>query len=158
MMREFRQTLGLVPCGAFYLDPAFLVALLAGATFWIALWLATPISPLPWSRMLSWQYTSLVLWQPCAEEVGFRGILQRTARQVAWGRRSCGQISGANAAVSVLFVLVHLWHHPPLWALAVLLPSLVFGWLRDHYGSVYPCMVLHAFYNAGYFWLAGLPG
>jgi membrane protease YdiL (CAAX protease family) len=39
----------------------------------------------------------------------------------------------------------------------VLFPSLIFGYFRDRYTSIYPCMVLHAFYNAGYFGLTGLP-
>lgn len=156
-MRAFRQTLGLVPCGAFYLDTAFIAILLAGVAFWLVLWLAAPVAPLSWAQMLSWPYAALVLWQPGMEELGFRGILQGTARQFAWGQWSYGQLSGANLAVSTLFTLAHLWAHQPLWALAVLLPSLVFGWLRDRYGSVYPCMALHVFYNGGYFWLAGLP-
>jgi membrane protease YdiL (CAAX protease family) len=37
----------------------------------------------------------------------------------------------------------------------VFLPSLCFGFVRDRFGSVYPSIALHAFYNHGYFLLVG---
>jgi hypothetical protein len=45
---------------------------------------------------------------------------------------------------------MHLWSHPAGWAAAVIVPSLVFGYVRDRYQSVYPSIVLHLYYNAGY--------
>ena len=50
----------------------------------------------------------------------------------------------------------HWFTHPPLWALSVLIPSLVFGLVRDRLQSTYPAIVLHSFYNSGYFILAGV--
>jgi membrane protease YdiL (CAAX protease family) len=149
--------LGLQPERAFYRDRRFFLALLAGVVFWLLLGLTSPRSPLTWQQLVSWRFFSLALWQPCWEELLFRGVLQGGARQYAWGQWCWRGLTGANVVVSVLFMAGHWFYHPPLWACAVLLPSLLFGWMRDRYGSVYPAMVLHAFYNAGYFWLTGFP-
>ena len=151
------STLGLQPCRAFYREKEFLGALLAGGIFWLLLVLTFPVSPLSWPEMMSWPFVSLALVQPAAEELVFRGALQGAVARLAWGRWSWHGYTSANAVVSWLFMLGHWWRHPPLWALAVLLPSLLFGWLRDRYGSVYPAMALHMVYNTGYFWLTGLP-
>jgi CAAX protease family protein len=156
-MDALRCRLGLQACRAFYRDGVFHLALLAGGGFWGVLWLATPVAPLSWQQVVTWRFVSLALWQPCWEEVLFRGVLQGSARRYAWGRRSWWGISGANAATALLFALAHLWTHAPLWAAAVLLPGLLFGILRDRYGRVYPAIILHMFYNTGYFWLTGLP-
>jgi membrane protease YdiL (CAAX protease family) len=107
--------------------------------------------------VFSWGFCFLVLWQPCLEEVLFRGVLQGHLYQQSWGWRAWHGVTVANATTSLLFMLGHWWQHPPLWALAVLGPSCLFGYFRDRYASVYPSMALHAFYNAGYFVLTGLP-
>jgi hypothetical protein len=156
-MDVLMRTLGLQVCRAFHRDGVFLAALLAGGGFWGLLWLTMPVAPLSWRQVVSWQFVSLALWQPCWEELLFRGVLQGYAGQFAWGQRCWQGISGANAATALLFTLAHGWAHPPLWAMAVLLPALLFGWLRERYGSVYPAIALHMFYNTGYFWLTGLP-
>ena len=61
----------------------------------------------------------------------------------------------ANLIVSLLFVLAHLASNSISWSLLVFVPSLCFGFARDRFGSVYPAITLHAFYNAGYFLLIG---
>jgi len=115
------------------------------------------VQPLALRQVLSWGFLSLALWQPLWEEVFFRGLLQGHLWQRSWGRRAWGGVTVANGAASLLFALGHLWHHPPLWALAVLPPSLLFGYVRDRHMSVYPAIALHVVYNAGYFWVIGLP-
>jgi membrane protease YdiL (CAAX protease family) len=52
--------------------------------------------------------------------------------------------------VTVAFVLLHLRAQPLAWALAVAAPSLVFGHLRERFGSVWPAVLVHAVYNAGF--------
>lgn len=151
------STLGLQSCQAFYRERAFLVALMAGGMFWLILALTVPVSPLSWPQLMSWQFVSLALVQPCIEECLFRGALQGAVKRCTWGQRAWHGCTSANAIVSLLFMVGHWWQHPPLWALAVLLPALLFGWLRDRYDSVYPPMALHTVYNTGYFWLTGLP-
>lgn len=156
-MRTVLYTLGLACCPPFYRDILFWLAMLAGVGFWAALWLGVPVYPITPAQVLSLTFVSLVVWQPVLEECLFRGGLQGQLCRQSWGQqRWCG-VTAANGCTSLLFALGHGWSHPPLWAAAVLLPSLVFGYCRDRYASIYPCMVLHAFYNAGYFSLTGLP-
>ena len=156
-MRAVAFTLGLAWCPSFYRDSLFSVALLAGGGFWLGLWLCVPVHPITLAQVLSSAFLSIVILHPLLEELLFRGYLQGQLRQQSWGQQCWGGLTVANGLTSLLFVAGHWWSHPPLWAAAVLVPSLIFGYCRDRYTSVYPCMVLHAFYNAGYFGLTGLP-
>ncbi|MBS0152545.1 MAG: CPBP family intramembrane metalloprotease [Nitrospira sp.] len=61
----------------------------------------------------------------------------------------------SNFVVSLLFVLAHLVSHSISWSLLVFASSLCFGFVRDRFGSIYPAIALHAFYNTGYFLLVG---
>lgn len=156
-MSEIKHALGLRFAGPFHRDRAFWAALWVGVGFWAALWWWVPVDPITPRQAVSWAFVSVAIWQPLAEELIFRGFLQGQLRHYAWGRRSAMGVSLANAATTAVFVLGHLWQHAPLWAFAVTAPSLLFGWFRDRYDSVYPALVLHMFYNAGYFALTGLP-
>lgn len=130
-------------------DLRFGLALLAGVVFWLVLiGLGLTHAAPGWSMLLS-----AVLIQPILEELLFRGLLQGQLLQLTWGRWQWGGFTTANLAVSVVFVLLHFINHPPLWALGVLFPSMLFGYFRDRHRSVYPSMALHVFYNAGYFLL-----
>ncbi len=60
-------------------------------------------------------------------------------------------LSKANLLTSLLFAGAHLFVQSPLWAAAVIVPSLIFGAFRDRYKSVDPAIILHSFYNLGYF-------
>lgn len=157
VMRTMASTLGLAWCPPVYRDRLFQVAMLAGVGSWVGLWLCIPVRPITPGHVLSTAFFSLVLWQPAIEECLFRGCLQGQLYQQSWGQRRWYGITAANGCTSLLFAVGHCWYHPPLWAAAVLLPSLMFGYCRDRYMSVYPGLVLHAFYNAGYFALTGLP-
>ncbi|MBS0184296.1 MAG: JDVT-CTERM system CAAX-type protease [Nitrospira sp.] len=111
--------------------------------------------PLPWYAIWSPAFLSIALWQPLCEELLFRGmvqghLLQPMARQKTW----IG-LSTANLLTSFLFSLAHLAGHSVSWSLLVFVPSLCFGFVRDRFGSVYPSIALHAFYNTGYFLLLG---
>jgi membrane protease YdiL (CAAX protease family) len=100
---------------------------------------------------------SVLLWQPIVEELLFRGVLQGELASTAWGRRQRYGLSLANLASSAAFAALHFIHHPPLWAAAVAVPSLIFGHFRDRYGHVYASLLLHIYYNTGYFLLEGMP-
>jgi membrane protease YdiL (CAAX protease family) len=150
---EFTGALGLDRYPPFYRDALFHAALLAGVLFWSVLWLFIPVRPIALSKVLSWTFLSLALWQPLLEELLFRGFLQGQLHKPSWGRWRRGGITVANVMTSLLFTLGHGWYHPSLWTLGVMAPSLIFGYFRDRYSSVYPSMVLHGFYNAGYFLL-----
>ncbi|HEY7711081.1 MAG TPA: JDVT-CTERM system glutamic-type intramembrane protease [Candidatus Entotheonella sp.] len=156
-MGDITEALGLKAAGPFYRDWRFLTALLAGIGFWLGLWWWIPVKPIALWQIATWRFVALSVWYPCAEELIFRGFVQGQLHHLSCGRRTWAGISAANLITSVVFVLGHFWQHPAAWAVAVAVPSLVFGWFRDRHGSVYPCIVLHMFYNAGYFALTGLP-
>ena len=130
-----------------YLNYRLGLAMLAGmAVVWV---MHRWVQPYPSEVMFTWvQLLSLVIWQPLFEEVLFRGIIQGQFAKREWGKSSWLGISSANAITSVLFVAVHMINSPPLFALSVLAPSLVFGYFRDYCNSVYPSIVIHCTYNA----------
>jgi len=101
-------------------------------------------APIGWSTWLSF-----VLLQPLIEEFAFRGVLQGLLLRRSRGRVA-GPISLANLGTTVAFVTLHLMAQPPPWALAVAVPSLVFGHLRERFGSVLPAVFVHIVYNAGF--------
>lgn len=133
----------------FALSPSFYLALAAGPVVLFFLGMALP----SWHEGIrpDWRIAfSFLLWQPLVEEMLFRGVVQGSARRQAWGVRAVLGISLANVVTSLVFMVAHLVQHPPLWALAVLAPSLVFGYVRDRYGHILPSLILHIAYNACY--------
>ncbi|WP_127471386.1 JDVT-CTERM system glutamic-type intramembrane protease MrtJ [Thiomicrorhabdus aquaedulcis] len=101
----------------------------------------------------------LIVWQPVLEELIFRGLIQQKLTHQAWLTRffntntalntlCIGGISAANLVTSLLFTSLHFLYHPPLLALGVLVPSLIFGWFFDRYHCVVPAILLHSVYNA----------
>jgi membrane protease YdiL (CAAX protease family) len=128
-------------------DAQFVAALLAALPVWALLGatLGTRMqAPAGWAAWLS-----LVALQPVAEELAFRGVLQ--GRLLTWtdGRRT-GPLTLANLATTAMFVAWHVAAQPLGWALAVAIPSLVFGHLRERFGSVWPGLMVHIVYNAGF--------
>lgn len=133
----------------FAADRSFYVALTAAP---LALLILTCITP-SWRIGIHPQLPlvlSFVLWQPMVEELLFRGVIQGQLRKRAWAQVSLFKLSIANFATSVLFVIAHLADHPPAWAAAVILPSLVFGYFRDRYRHLLPSLLLHSVYNGCY--------
>lgn len=151
-MKSWLASLGFGRCPPFHRDPVFLGAVGAGAAFWICLALAAPLSGKPPAPLT---LVSLLLWQPAVEEALFRGVVQTELLATRWGATRLGPISGANVVASAAFGALHLMHHPPVWAAGVVAPSLLFGWLRERHGSVWPALALHIYYNSGYFLLFG---
>ena len=147
MLRYLANEVGLKPAGRCLLDYRFLLALVAGI---LVVWLDQSwLPPIALPRSLDGPLLlSLVLWQPLFEEILFRGLIQGQLIKHAWGRRSWLQISMANGVTSLLFVGLHLFMNPPLAALLVFIPSLVYGYFRDQCDSVVPSIVLHCAYNA----------
>lgn len=93
----------------------------------------------------------VLLW-PILEEMVFRDGVLRAVRQRPAGQRRLLGISAANAVAAVLFALIHLYAHPPAWALAVLVPGLLFGYCYER-GGLLAAIALHVWYNLGYFTL-----
>lgn len=155
--QSFAETLmreaGLVHVPACYRDYHFLLALLGGA---FVLWAIHDWMP-PFSSSIKFNWAlllSLIIWQPLIEEILFRGIIQGQFSKHDWGKHSWLKISTANMVTSTLFVAIHMFNSSPLFALTVFVPSLVFGYFREHCNSVYPSILLHSAYNAMVF--AGL--
>ena len=146
--RPWLETAGLVHCPPFHRDGRFLLALLAGVG--VALGLHGLFAPTvrAWPEPRVWLMVVLV-W-PVAEEILFRGLLQGELRRLAWGTRALAGITAANLVTSLVFVALHFIQHPPLWAAAVFMPSLVFGYFRDRHDSLYPALALHMVYNLLY--------
>ena len=147
--------LGLQHNHPFHRDSVFLLLLALGPMVWLSMIWLFAFQPLPWHAIWSPVFLSVALWQPVFEELLFRGIvqghlLQSMARQKTWFG-----LSISNLLTSIAFSLAHLASHSIWWSLLVLVPSLCFGFVRDRFGSVYPSIALHVFYNTGYFLLMG---
>ena len=128
-------------------DAHFVVAVLAAVPAWIALGLLAGDHMQQSSTLTA--LISLLAVQPVAEELVFRGVLQGHLLERG-GARRIGPVSTANLATTAAFVALHLLAQPPAWAIAVAVPSLVFGHLRERFASVLPSIALHAIYNAGF--------
>jgi hypothetical protein len=123
-------------------DARFAAAFVAAVPVW---WLLAP--HIGTARAAS-SLAATVLLYPVLEELCFRGLLQGWLLQ-RLGHATRAGLSGANLITSLAFAGAHLMAQPPAWALATLLPSLVFGWVRERFGRVLPAIALHAYYNAG---------
>ena len=136
-------------------DKKFWAAITTALLFWVILfWIAPPRSLfLSWPLYAPGKFLMLALVYPVLEELVFRGLVQGTIYNTQVGKKQFAKLSIANISASLFFVLVHFINHPPLWALSVFVPSLIFGYFRDKYLSVVPAVVLHIFYNGGYFLL-----
>lgn len=133
-------------------DPHAALALLAAVPVWLglALWVGPTNLHYP-AGLLAW--TSFVMFQPVLEELVFRGILQGQALRLSIRQGQplrLGPFTLANVLVTVSFVALHLRAQPLAWALAVAVPSLVLGHLRERLASVWPAILVHAVYNAGF--------
>ncbi len=154
-VRDLQVELGLLPRSGFYRDRLFLAAIIAGFVVTIAFRLFLPgaaIHQIPAGFLIFFNW---VIWSPILEELLFRGVIQGQLSRL-WNR-SCTLLglSCANWVTSALFTGLHFVHHPPLWAAAVFLPSLVFGYFRDRHGSILPSITMHAIYNAQFLLVLG---
>ena len=132
-------------------DEHLALSLLLALPVWAVLGLlAGPRMYVP-AGWLAW--VSFVLIQPLLEELVFRGVLQGLALRLTTDKgqpRRMGPITLANVLVTLVFVALHLQAQPLTWALAVVVPSLVLGHLRERLASVWPSVLVHAVYNTGF--------
>ena len=137
---QTRATMARLAC-----DPLLVFAVLMAPPVW---WLLAPMVTTVKSRDLALVLTVVVLY-PILEELSFRGLLQGwLLQQLAGWRRQWG-ISLPNLLTSLAFSAAHLPTQSVSWAAATLLPSLLFGHLRERYDRVEPAIALHMYYNAG---------
>ena len=144
--KDILQDAGLLKCPKCYRDYKFLSALVVGA---LVLWLIQDVVPVFKSEQVLTITVlfSLIVWQPVIEEILFRGVLQGQLLKYKWAQHTVIGITMGNVVVSILFVSVHLVNVTAVWSLLVFFPSIVFGYLRDTYRSVYPSIIAHMSYN-----------
>lgn len=140
-------------CARLANDRQFHWAVAAALPVWLAgyFWFG-PDPDWYWPVRLPREILMVGLLYPLVEETLFRGVLQGWLLECGLQRRWLG-ISVANWLTSGLFTGLHFAAHPPLAAAAVLLPSLIFGHFRDRHGGLCAPVVLHVYYNVGYFWI-----
>jgi hypothetical protein len=135
------------------------LALLAAVPVWVVL--AWAVGPAIFQPRAPAGWLAFVLLWPLIEELLFRGLLQGQLLRILAASnqpRRIGPVTWANTVTTLAFVALHLPAQPLAWALAVALPSLVFGHLRERFASVWPAVGLHMLYNAGFAvaaWVAG---
>jgi len=119
----------------------------------ILLWGLIYFIPEARSSAISWPMPAvmLILIAPVIEELAFRGWLQGLLTGTRLGKIMHAGVSGQNMVTSLCFAAFHLVSHTWLWSLAVVAPSLIFGFFRDRYQSVIPAILLHAYFNGLYF-------
>lgn len=122
--------------------------MLLGPIVWLSLslWLSSS------GRPVSSQIVALVVVvYPVLEELAFRGFLQSwLVDKPVFKRQLLPGITAANFLTSILFAASHIVNQSLLWATLVFPPSLVFGYFRDRYNLVWPSIILHCWYNAGF--------
>jgi membrane protease YdiL (CAAX protease family) len=142
---------------ALWRDPLFFLAVAVAPLYWAVLFAQTqPALDPAWPLREFSLFVFPALIYPLAEEVIFRGLIQDLAHQHLKPWR-LGPFSHANVMTSLLFTALHFIHHPPLWAAAVFAPSLIFGFFKDRTGRLTAPILLHVFYNTGYFWIFAAP-
>ena len=143
------EAVGFFSTNNIWLDPMFYILLVAAPllmTVGVVLFPdVMPVLEFSWMALIV-----LIFWQPLVEELFFRGVLHGQLLKFDLFSRNWMGITLTNVLVSALFTALHLLVHDFYWALAVFVPSLIFGWFRDRYHSLYAPLVLHSFYNAVY--------
>lgn len=133
----------------FYKDHVFISLVLIPIPFWLFLYIYNGFQQIEDLKL----FLTLILVYPILEEILFRGLIQSTiAKQFS---KNWLIISQANLITSALFVSLHFISHPPLWALAVVIPSITFGYIQERVNNILAPITLHATYNAGYFLMLG---
>ena len=118
-----------------------LTALVLAASDW-----STP--SINWLLATEHRLIWLILIVPVVEELAFRGFLQTTLmKRLPLGSPLPG-LSYANILTSLVFMMLHLLMNPQTEAFLTILPSLIFGLMRERAGSVIPAILLHILYNA----------
>ena len=133
----------------FYKDHVFISLVLIPIPFWLFLYIDNGFQRVEDLKL----FLTLILLYPILEEILFRGLIQPTiAKQFS---KNWLIISQANLITSALFVSLHFISHPPLWALAVVIPSMTFGYIQERVNHILAPITLHTTYNAGYFLMLG---
>ena len=132
----------------YFRDRFFVLACLLALPVWLLIYF-TPILSWTGSSFTWYQAVALVLLFPVLEELVFRGLIQGNLLRMPVLAKRFLVFTNANVFTSLLFAALHLIHQPIPMAVLIFFPSLIFGELRDRYGSTRPSIFMHAFYNLG---------
>ncbi|WP_455206650.1 JDVT-CTERM system glutamic-type intramembrane protease MrtJ [Kaarinaea lacus] len=144
------EDIGLRIWPPFFRDRLFIAALAIAGPVWVVMWLTVVPTFTLENRSIALIVFMTVVWYPVLEEILFRGAIQGSLVSKPFGQKKVIGLTGANWITSLVFALAHLWYQPALWAILIIFPSLLYGFFRDRHASIYPCIVLHAFYNGGF--------
>jgi len=134
-------------------DVRFWAAIFAAPLYWLAVLLPNPHGWHPyWPQQAPLAFLLVVIAYPVLEEIVFRGWLQESLRRhIPW--QVPGPVSSANLFTSIVFAALHVIINSNPVSAWVFFPSLVFGYCKDRYRTLTAPIILHIFYNAGYFLL-----
>jgi membrane protease YdiL (CAAX protease family) len=132
----------------FLFDKQFIAAIIVAIFVWVIMSLLGAYSPQNFNPFY------VILFYPITEEIVFRGTLQDYFCKKFKGNFLI--FSYGNIITSIIFSSLHLFYQPVFWALLIIAPSLIFGYFKDKFNSVIPAVVLHIFYNFGYFYLLNI--
>lgn len=144
------EDIGLSVWPPFLKDLQFVAALVIAGPVWGVMWLTVVPTFTLDNRSIALIVFMTVIWYPVLEEILFRGAIQGGLINKAFGQKKLIGLTGANWITSLLFVAAHFWYQPVSWALMIIIPSLIYGFFRDRYSSIYPSIFLHVFYNGGF--------
>ena len=132
----------------------FGAALLAAPLVWVGLFALThPAIDVRWPIGAPIVFLMSALVYPVLEEIAFRGAAPGLLWKTRLAAVAFGPLSGPNLLTSAAFTGLHILLRPAWFTLGVIVPSLIFGYFRDRYRAVVPAIMLHIFYNAGFFLL-----
>ena len=130
-------------------------AVIGSLALWVGVSFVLGVGP-----SLSWVLDQIPLFLmlcvigPALEEVVFRGyffeLIQRRQLSV-WLDRLIIRVSVANLVTTFAFVLMHVFFRGIESGLMVVVPSLILGRIKEVYGGVWFCIIVHAFWNLGWF-------
>jgi len=134
-------------------DPLIWIIIICACLFWYSLSYFVPLpAHLGWPLETPLAFFIPVILYPVLEEIVFRGAVMEFLSEKIPGMAFL-YLSKANILTTILFTSLHFFYHPPIWASAVIIPSLIFGLLKERYNSLIPPITMHVFFNAGYYWL-----
>jgi len=138
----------------------FWLAIVAAVVFYFVFIFFSVANILPVRSIeLSYFFVISLIAFPIMEEVVFRGLIQESLQQLLTNYQLrkivVYRLSSANLVCSVLFAASHLVSQPWTWALLMFFPSIIFGYFKDKYQSLKPAIILHIFYNMGFYFLLG---
>jgi membrane protease YdiL (CAAX protease family) len=129
--------------------------MLAAVPVWVCLVTYFDAEPdFTWFYHNPGSFVLLAALLPVLEEIVFRGFIQEQLTR-SIGSSRLGVLTYANILTSIIFSAMHFINHPPVWALLVFIPSLVFGYSKDRFDTLLAPILLHLVYNSGYYLIFG---